>query len=287
MIIGAQKAGTTSLLHYLGEHPDCFSHPQKELGYFTDDKEYNDGLDRVFRKYYADLSESHKKVIGKNASLLTNKVGLQRLKDINPDCQIVVILRNPVERTYSSYLMEKNYSAVKFKFEELPDLINKHAKNDESWGFNFFIDFSLYAHHLKDLYSFFPKEQVTVILYRELKSDATGVCREIFEKLGVDPNFKPNVAVKHNETKKTRSLTYSMMVMRLLKNNNPIKRFLKLFIPEKNSHKYGDLLRNINKVEERYEPIDPKVKDYLIGFYKPHNDELEQMIGKDLSDWNK
>lgn len=287
MIVGAQKAGTTSLLRYLGEHPECISHPQKEWGYFTDDQEFAEGLQKSFNKYFNELQGDRKKIIGKNASLLTHRVGLERLKKINPKCEIVLILRNPVERTYSSYLMEKNYSAVKFKFEDLPELIRKHKENEEDWGFNFFIDFSLYAHHLKELYTIFPKEQVTIILYSDFKKDSARECQNIFKKIGVDPTFVPNVKVKHNETKQTRSLTYSMMVMRLLKNNSPMKRFMKIFIPEKSTYKYGEMLRNINKVDKKHDDIPQQTKQYLIDFFKPHNKELEEMIGKDLSDWNK
>ena len=45
MIIGAQKAGTTSLKNYLGEHPELQTHPQKEFGYVWDDKEFNQGFE--------------------------------------------------------------------------------------------------------------------------------------------------------------------------------------------------------------------------------------------------
>ncbi len=288
MIVGAQKAATTSLLRYLGEHPQCISHPQKEFSYFTDAREFSEGWTTTLRKYF-----SHKplfegiKIVAKNASLYTNQKGLTKLKENNPKCEIILLLRNPVERTYSSYLMEKNYGTVKFEFCELPDLIKKHENEDESWGFNFFINYGLYSEHLKNIYNYFPKEQVTIILYRDLKKDALKECQNIFNKIGIDPEFEPEVNVKHNVTRKTRSLIYARVIRRFLQNDNPIKKVIKQFIPGHKAYKYGDLLRDVNKTEEKHEGIGPEVRKFLVDFYRPYNEELQAMIGKDLSDWNK
>ncbi|MBA3970765.1 MAG: sulfotransferase domain-containing protein [Bacteroidetes bacterium] len=287
MIVGAQKAGTTSLLRYLGEHPECISHPQKEFAYFTDTNEYQQGIEVALKKYYSHSPTGNKKIIAKNASLYTSDLGLRRLIENNPACKIILLLRNPVERTYSSYLMEKNYGSAKFDFSELPELIKKHQDTDESWGFNFFINYGLYAQHLKNIYSFFPKEQVTVILYRDLKKDALKECQNIFRKAHVNADFKPNVELKHNVTKKTRSEIYARLVHRFLHNENPIKKAIKRIIPGHKAYKYGELLREVNKTDEKHQVIDSEVKHFLIDYYKPHNDELEKLIDKDLSDWNK
>lgn len=288
MIVGAQKAGTTSLLKYLSEHPQCVGHPQKEFAYFTDDKEFEQGIDIAFKKYFSHKdSNKSEKVIAKNAGLYTYQKGLERLKANSPNCEIIILLRNPVERTYSSYLMEKNYGSVKFDFSELPDLIKKHQDNDESWGFNFFINYGLYAQHLTNIYRHFPKEQVTVILYRDFKKDSLKECKNIFDKIGVNTDFSPNVEMKYNVTKKTRSQLYANMIHRFLKNENPIKKAIKLFIPGRFVYRYGEFLREVNKTQQTHESINEDVKKFLIDFYKPQNAELEKMIGKDLSDWNK
>ncbi len=289
MIVGAQKAGTTSLLRYLGEHPQCISHPQKEFAYFTDKAEYAEGLAAALKKYYSHQSYTNNTVvIAKNAGLFTDMNGLARLKKNNPNCQLVFILRNPVERTYSSYLMEKNFGTVKFEFEDLPEMINKHQNNNENtWDFDFFIEYSLYSHHLKNIYSLFSKENVNIVLYEDLKNDTQGVCRKLFEKLKIDSSFMPNVELKHNITQKTRSNYYARAVKHLLRNQNPIKKFIKKFVPGHKVYKYGELLREANKTEKKHSPIDTNVKKFLIEYYRPFNHELEEMIGKDLSLWNK
>ncbi len=288
MIVGAQKAGTTSLLRYLGEHPACISHPQKEFSYFTDKAEYAEGLAAALKKYYAHKEYTDKtKIIAKNAGLFTDMNGLARLKKNSPDCQLVFILRNPVERTYSSYLMEKNFGTVKFDFEDLPEMIKKHQNNNENtWDFDFFIEYSLYSHHLKNIYSLFPKENVNIVLYEDLKNNGAEVCKTIFRKLKIDDSFLPNVEMKHNVTQKTRSNFYARAVKHLLRNHNPIKKLIKRFVPGHKVYKYGELLRDVNKTEKKHEPINAEVKQFLVDYYRPYNKELEEMIGKDLTSWN-
>lgn len=288
MIIGAQKAGTTSLLRYLGEHPNCVSHQQKEFSYFTDPLEYKEGIKFSFSKFFPQFNNNKNlKIICKNASLYADEKALLRLKKNNPQCKLILILRNPVERTYSSYLMEKNYGSVNFEFSELPQLITKHKDNDESWGFNFFLNYGLYANYLKIIYNHFPKEQVHILLYRDIKNDALKACKDIFRFIGVPENFAPNVSIKHNVTKKTRSSSYASLTKRLLQNESSLKKILKFFIPAHKTYVYGELLRNVNITEERYEPMNKEVRNYLVEFFRPYNKELEKMIGRDLSDWNK
>jgi hypothetical protein len=287
MIIGAQKAATTSMLRYLGEHPQCISHPQQEFSFYTDDDEFNEGWETALKKYYLHKSyHKETKIIAKNASLFTYEKGLQRLKEHSPNCEIIIILRNPVERCYSSYLMEKNYGSVKFEFSEIPNLLKKHEENDESWGFNFFINYGLYAQYLKNIYTYFPKEQVKILLFRDFNNNPVEECQNIFRKLGINSTFRPKVEIKHNITQKTRSQIYARLVRRFLRNGNPIKKIIKKIMPGEKAYKYGELLRDLNKTNNKNESMNDEVKLFLIEYYKPHNIELENIIGKDLSDWN-
>lgn len=288
MIVGAQKAGTTSLLRYLGEHPDCMAHPQKEFAYFIDEQEFKQGIEAAFYKYYSSETPlTSQKIIAKNAGLYTRSESLKKLKEHNPKCEIILILRNPVERAYSSYLMEKNYGSVKFDFSELPQLINSHLEKDESWGFSFFVDYGLYINYLKLIYSYFPKEQVSVVLYRDFKNSPKEICSYLFKKIGVDSSFVPDTDVKHNVTVKTKSTVVARAIKHVLKRDGLVRKTLTQLIPSNKAYKYGELLREANKTNEKHTIMDSEVRQFLVNFYKPYNLELEKLIGQDLSEWNK
>ena len=51
-IIGAQKAGTTSLKNYLGEHSEVTTHPHTEFSFFADEDQFESGYNNVFEKYF-------------------------------------------------------------------------------------------------------------------------------------------------------------------------------------------------------------------------------------------
>ena len=108
-IVGAAKAGTTSLYEYFKQHPQIFmveSDLQKEPSYFCSlvkpSKKY---------KYYLSLfekaTENHVRIGEASTSYLTCPESALRIKEYenknNLDCRIIIMLRNPVDRAYSLY----------------------------------------------------------------------------------------------------------------------------------------------------------------------------------------
>ncbi len=284
MIIGAQKAGTTSLKNYLGQHPSLQTHPHKEFSYFFNTEEHEKGYDAALKKYFTDVNTGER-LIAKNAGLYVNEGGIRRLKEHNPACRLVLILRNPVERTYSSFLMEKNYGNVDHSFEDIEPLIRDGRTED--WRYEFLVGMSLYQQHVAMLYRHFSREQVKLVRYEDLAADPETVCRDIFEWIGEDASFTPDTSTRFNETHVNRSKTYGRFILRLLSNNNPLKKLARKAMPGKTDYKMGEMLRNLNKTGRKYDPVPPHMADVLREFYAPHNRRLSELTGMDFSDWNK
>lgn len=96
MIVGAIKAGTTSLKNYLNEHPEILGHFQIDLTYFTNDSEYEAGYEKAFKKYFTEGGITKtRRVIAKDASVHQYEKTIKRLYEHNPECYIVFIIRNP------------------------------------------------------------------------------------------------------------------------------------------------------------------------------------------------
>jgi hypothetical protein len=283
MIIGAQKAGTTSLKNYLGQHPALATHPHKEFSFFFDASEYEKGFENACKRYFEQDHGDHL-LIAKNAGLYVNEQGLSRLRDHNPDCSLVIILRNPVQRSYSSFLMETNYGSIREPFTIMEAVAQKADITD--WRYEFLIGMSIYADHLNLVYRYFPKEQVRIVRYEDLDSRPVEVCRDIFHWMNVDESFVPETSIRHNATLVTRSHTYSRFIKRLLHNENPVKKIARRILPGKSDYKMGEILRNINKSEERYQSAPPGTIAFLHAFFKPHNDRLTKLTGIDFSSWN-
>ncbi len=284
MIIGAQKAGTTSLKNYLGQHPDLETHPHKEFSHFFDANEYSKGSDVAFQKYF-DETSSKPLFIAKNAGLFVSEPGILRLKEHNKDCKLVFMLRNPIERTYSSFLMEKNYGAIKGSFESLEPIIRKNDITD--WRFEFFVGMSLYCNHLSMLQKHFNKDQMKIIRYADFKNNPAAICTDLFKWLKVDETFVPDTSVKHNVTHVNRSSNYGRFVVQLLRNHSPLKKIARIMMPGKMDYKVGEMLRNINKTNRLHSKMPESMYHLLREYYEPFNNELSEMTGIDFSDWNQ
>jgi hypothetical protein len=286
MIVGAQKAGTTSLKNYLGEHPNISTHDQKEIGYFVVDEEYNAGIEKAYEKYFHDYRKGNT-LIAKNAMLYAHSEGLKRLAQYNPQCKIVILLRNPIDRMYSAFLMEQFYGSVKTDFTAMKEVIAGGGRDKSDWRYEIFVGMSLYINHLKDIYSNFPKEQVKIFSFEDFKKDPMPYCKEVYEWLQVVADFQPATHIVHNETKKAQSLTYSRLTNQFFDNNNPIKKLIKKLIPASANHKLGEAVRGLNKTEKRPDPVSTEMRLYLKSFFERYNKELQQLTGFNTELWNQ
>jgi len=286
MIVGAQKAGTTSLKNYLGEHPEISTHDQKEIGYFVVDEEYHPEIEKVYEKYFHDYRKGTT-LIAKNAMLYAHSEGLKRLAQYNPQCKIVILLRNPIDWMYSAFLMEQFYGSVKTDFTAIKEVIagGGHDKND--WRYEIFVGMSLYICHLTDIYANFPKEQVKIFSFEDFRKDPLPYCKEVSEWLHVAADFQPATHIVRNETKKAQSLTYSRVTNRFFDNNNPIKKLIKKVIPASANHKSGEVVRGLNKIEKHPDPVLTEMRLYLKTFFEPYKKPLQQLTGFNTELWNQ
>jgi hypothetical protein len=287
MIIGAQKAGTTSLKNYLGQHPQIITHPHTEFTYFADDKEFEMGYEACFLKYFNSISfDDAKKVIAKNVSLSYDTKGLKRLAEYNPNCQIVFILRNPIERAYSAYQMAvRDYWLANKPFSYAKEAIKKHQNGQYDDFYKFIINLGIYHTQIESLFQFFPQKQVSFILFEDLKIQSDKVCKALFEKLGCDASFVPNVDNVYNKGGQIQSVGYAKIINGI-KNNNTIKKAFKLFIKEESFQNIGRWLDSLNISADSYPPMDRQLRQFLLEYYKPHTVLCEKLINKDLSFWN-
>ncbi|MFB6305474.1 MAG: sulfotransferase domain-containing protein, partial [Flavobacteriales bacterium] len=293
------------------EHPDIHTHPQMELGYFLDDNEYEKGEGFLFDKYFPDWSNKYmnltaetqryrgkklrasapprqiKKnhIIAKNAGLYEKEQYIKRLYDHNPECKIVFIIRNPVERSFSAYLMEKNAGFNEFPFSDLKKVIEKKKADKQDWRYRQFVGMSMYAERIKWLNNYFGKENVQVFTFDQLKKEPVSICKEVFNLLGVDKEYSINTEKKHNVSGEVRSKAYSRLLSKLSQKDNPVKILAKSLIPKKTAPKVLNLLNSLNKKEGKKEAMDEETASFLRNYFREDIEETERVTGFDLSGW--
>ena len=136
MIVGAQKAGTSSLLRYLAQHPDIHTHAQPEMTFFLQAREYTRGYEWAFGKYFTgqnshdEIQDKH--LIAKNVMVMHSPEVMQRIYEHNPEIHLVVLLREPVARAYSAYWWARRRGWENIKtYEEA--LAAEETRLNEGW----------------------------------------------------------------------------------------------------------------------------------------------------------
>lgn len=285
MIIGAQKAGTTSLLNYLKQHQELLGNNQTEFAYFVDDRLYNRGFEYEFHRHFTNGKVAGRKIIAKNAILYNSEKGLKRLRMHNPACKLVFVVREPVDRAFSSYSMEVFNGWLKRDFSEIKSIILSSNRDDVMY--RLFIDLGMYSEALKLIYSYFPSVQVRIALFEDFVQQPGQLCQEIYKWLDVDPDFMPDTSVMHNETRQAKSSVFARILLKFRQENNPVKRAIRRILPYSVFSRMGSKLVEMNKSPDRMMHPSPELCRFLYEYFRPYNDELKNMTGLDLSKWER
>jgi hypothetical protein len=293
LIIGAAKAGTTSLHHYLRQHPEIYmAGPKKELRFFALEGEKLDfrgpGDQKALRFSITDVEAyrrkfdgvSDEKAIGESSPLyIYSPKAPGRIAHYIPDAKLIAVLRNPVERAYSCFL-----HLVRDGREPLDDfsqaLREEEARIERNYepGWHY-KEGGFYYAQLSRYFGLFDRQRIRVYLYEDWKADPTGVLGDIFEFLEVDKRFVPDMSVRHNVSGVPRNKTLHA----LLTKSSPIKAGIKPLIPTRFRKLVWTNLKNRNLREPP--SLSPEVRGQLIETYREDVLKLQALIGRDLSRW--
>jgi len=300
-IIGAQKAGTTSLYHYLNQHPQIYMSPVKEPFFF--DHKINSKGDVVQQEFagrrqaprFANLEEYQalfrgvdgETAIGEASPLYIYAPGTpERIKEHAPEARSVALLRNPADRAYSAFL-----HALRIGVEPLTDFAQALREEDErirnGWHYVFhYRNRGLYYEQLKRYYEVFGRESVGVWLYDDLKEDPASMVRSVFRFLGVEDAFDSDISSAHNPAGVPESQTARAMVRAA---DTTVGVLRKVFPPTSRIFPYVSKARQAVQSQAFTEPppIDPEIRKALIERYTEDILKLQQLIGRDLSSWLK
>ena len=187
-IVGAPKAGTTSLFYYLNKNKGICMSSIKEPNFFSSQdlkiqKIYYDSLILDNLKEYERIftPKNKQQIIGEaSVSYLFYPNVANRIFDYNPRSKIIIILRDPVERAFSHYSMDLRLGHVKLSLDELFDL---GLNNKDNLFFQQYILLGQYYEQVNRYIEVFGRENICVKFYDELKLDASSFYSDILKFL--------------------------------------------------------------------------------------------------------
>ncbi len=216
IIIGAQKCGTTSLYEYLIKHPSIYPAAVKEVGFF--DRYYNKGIKwyrtqfpSFFRKYYVKWVLNKDFITGEaSTGYILNPHSLRRIKRIIPQANLILLLRNPVDRAYSHYKHTVRIGREPLSFEEaiekeeerIGEALKQTRTNEHYYNFDIalyaYLHTGIYIDQIEVLLELFPKKQILILKSEDFNKDPSVIYKKVLHFLDV-PISELTDSAKHNK----------------------------------------------------------------------------------------
>jgi hypothetical protein len=282
-VLGVAKGGTTSLHHYLRQHPALFLPYEKELHFFdADEKQFSTGLDQ-YLEYFSGAGD---RLTGDaTPSYFRNvKVVADRMQQLYGDAppRFLLLLRDPVERAYSHYLHNVSEGREPLSFEEALAAEQRNPTSKRTEWKAYFAD-GVYADTLEQWFAHFSRDRFRIFRSDELAQRPDAVLAEIFRFLGVDPTVEANTEVNLNRTGEDQSRALGTLLsvvparLRSLVRRGipkairlPIEQFIRR--------------RSTGGASDRPTP-DPETERALRDRYAPHVRRLADQLDRDFSSW--
>ena len=280
-IVGAPKAGTTSLYHYLSEHPETDMSILKEPNYFSE-KSIKDN-DLYYKSYpikklsrYHSLFKNNNLIKGEaSVSYLYYKDVAKSIKAYNSSARIIIMLRDPIERAFSHYLMDFRLGLINDTFENI--IFQKSNLSNSKTYFQQYVKLGEYTNQIKRYFNEFPSEQILVVDYDDFKNKTSDVVKKVYKFLKIDINFSPELNNKHNArfivNNRLLKFLFSKIIIRKAM-NLIFPKFIKSFIKNQFFNNKPPILLSSSRL-------------YLRQYFKKDVENLSNFLQKDYSKWIK
>ena len=265
LIVGAEKAGTTTLAEMLGSHPEAFMSDPKEPRFFSEHN-WDKGL-----AWYESLFETAAghRAIGEASPAYTWAPETPeipaRIKDTLGDIRYLYIVRSPVERIVSHYRHALFHRWI-------PDGTAFEAAVSQIPGLK---DCSRYAYQLERFEPFTSRDQWHVVVMEELVAEHRSVFAGVCEFLGIDSSIEVDLAQANVADLKKRP---PVLASRLRGLGGVLPRP----IADLGRRLVGGLGKKVGKPD-----LDPAIRVALLKELRPDLERLGEFVGKDLAAiWN-
>jgi hypothetical protein len=245
IIIGTQKGGTTSLFHYLSQHPQLVPSYRKEVHYFDGGlKPKRDNFALGERWYRSNFPlrrqlRADQQAFEASPLYVFHPLAAKRIHDLLPDAKLILLLREPTERALSHYFHQSRKGRESLPVTEAlqgeearlaPVLAEHNYKHQNFMHFSYKLR-GHYAEQIRRYQALFPKQSLLILGSEQFFADPHTALKKVFEFVGVDASFQvPNLQARN--------------------------------------------------VGSNRKSVQADVYQYLRDYFEPHNEELYQLLGE-------
>jgi hypothetical protein len=272
IVIGALKGGTTTLFHYLRHHPQIYVPPEKEIPFFSNEKRFSSGWEQFYSEFL--IQAPSKALLGKFTPQYMERPARhvpERMFRLMPHVKLIALLRNPIERAYSHYRMEKRFGREARSFEEAFSSYSKGA------GRKIYFTASQYGTMLRHYLNYFTRDQLLIHFTDDFEREAGTVLDSICAFLGLPPGFRPpNLGRRYHVGGRQRFPLLTPIVRKMY----PLKWLYRSLPLAKRRVIWGWFTNEGNVVREVALPIDPSLRQQLLEYFASDIALLESILEK-------
>ncbi len=290
-IVGGPKCGTTAMASFLQSHPDIYISEPKEPNFFADDMPKMKFVDSM-NDYLALYRKKSKYKIICDASIfyMFSKIAIENIYKFNPDAKLLVMIRNPLEMVPSFHRQilftldedqERFYDALVLEKDRVNNQnVPKHCRSKKLLEYS---NIAKYGEQLNNIFEFFPRKNVKIILFDEFAKDNKLSYKEVLRFLDVPDDNKEDFP-RVNDAKKAKSKIINRIVNRPPRFAKVIARFVRKLLkkPRLNILRKIDHLNRDKLIKT---PISNVEIEMLVDIYQKDISLTEKLLKKDLSHW--
>ncbi len=276
LIIGAPKCGTTSLSSSLRQHSQVYIPYEKEIGFFSNEKNWSKGLEWYKKKFDTGRLEN---VVGESTPhYLYSEKAPTRISRLLPNVKIIVLVRNPIDRANSHYWFRRRYGTEKRNLKKaFREEISKYINTGQSY----LIKPGIYSNHIDKFIEHFGKGQIKVNTIKGT-SESDNAVTGLLEFLEVRKE-EINIGRK-NESKAPVSKRYRDMVQKLIKYEGYIKRIIKKVTSKSFRKKLKEVMHEVNMKKKNKPDLPGDIKNRLRKIYKGEQEYLSSKFNVTIKD---
>ncbi len=296
VIVGAGRSGTTSLYHYLNQHPDVFMSPLKETRFFAwraERRRHTPDLESAFGHHFPireleqyetlfnDANDAPAKGEATPRYIFTPGVP-EAMAEIIPDAKLVAILREPTARAFRHWLGYKTDGNETLTFEQAVEDEFPLLDRDVSLHETHYLRPGFYFKHLQRYLDYFPRNQMLILLYDDLSASPSAIMSQILSFLKVDENAPIDMSLRHNPTGIPKNSTIERLT-----GKNSVSQALKRHLPRRiRAPLYAAAMRL--RAENRRQPeMSLQLRRRLLEAYREDTEALAAFLDRDLSAWQR
>lgn len=293
LVVGTARAGTTALHSYLRQHPEIFLPKLKEPCFFVFEGEGNKFIKGKFAFAIRDINDYRQlfsraepsQKIGEMSTpyLYLFEKSISTIKKYFTDyagIKIIILLRNPVDRAYSQYKWRVRDGREPLHFDEAIMQEKNRMKANYSFDY-FYVDRGFYYNQVKAYLDNF--KNVHFVFFDDFNTEPIPVLKDICRFLGVNENWNFRNIKRQNES----SAPISKSLGKLVSSESPLKFKLWFALPDPVRRSIRRIFSKVNARKGGVKKMNPLTRQQLIKTYRDDIVALQQLTGRDLSEWLK